>query len=257
MNVRLRLGWIAACLAFAGRFGPKEKKCLSAHFDISVPTISRDQAIFMARLNDLRNDAVQLDGGKIRILDPSRLPNFSDMELPSIDEWLKIMLGPRHVVVTRPERAAPNPAILREMVRSLEDRHAVFILYVSEHATQPPWRPISPHAIVNIAGRYHMRCFDHLKGRFADFVLSRMLEVVTDRTDIPAYVGGHKDEEWNRTVAVRISLNSHESPLVGRLDFGLDETGSKVIRIRQALAPYILDKRNAGFEDLLRTEIIS
>lgn len=253
MNLQSRLGWIAACLVFAGRFGPKEKKHFRDHFGVSGATVSRDQAAIAARLG---TDAARMDGGKIQILDPSALPDFSDLTLPSVDEWLKVMLGTRHVVVTRQERAAPKPAILREIVRSLEDRRAIFILYVSQQAPQPMWRPISPHALVNIAGRYHLRCYDHLKARYADFVLSRMMDVSTDRTDIPAYVDGRKDEEWARQVAIKVSLVDPGSSLIGRLDFGLEETGSKIIRMREALAPYVLDKRNDGFEDQIRTEIV-
>lgn len=257
MKSSSRYGWIAACLAFAGRFGPKEKRHLRDYFGISAPTVSRDQAVIASRLAEFEGEAVRTTGGKIETLDTSALPDFSDLDVPPVDEWLRVMLGARHVVVHRPERAAPRPEILCAMVRSVEDRRAVYILDVSQSAPEPMWRAVSPHAIINIAGRYHMRCFDHGKQRFGDFVLARMLAVTFDRTDTPPYKSGQSDEDWTSDVQVKISLTDEGSPLIGRLDFGIDESGYKIIRLRKALAPYIIDKRTAGFEDLIQTELVT
>lgn len=255
LKISSRLGWIAACLTFAGRFGPKEKKHLKDHFGVSGPTVSRDQAAMLGRLSAVEGEAIRVQGGKIETLDPCALPDFADLDVPTVDEWLKVMLGPRHVVITRPERATPNPAIIWAMVRCMEDHRAIFVLYVSQSASEPMWRAVSPHSIVNIAGRYHMRCYDHLRGRYGDFVLARMMDATFHRSDTPPYKDGRDDKEWSQFVAVKISLISPESPLIGKLDYGLDQEGFRIIRLRKALAPYIIDKRMAGFEDQILIEI--
>jgi hypothetical protein len=247
MDKRRRLGWIASCLRFAGRLGPREKKILVATFGMSEATISRDQAALFEMLPD--NGSVILEGGKLEVADPADLRLPYDLPEPSLDEWLKVMLASRYVSTTGVERVEPSSNTIRTILKAIQDRRALFIRYVSRSAPEPTWRAVSPHAVVDVVGRYHTRCFDHRNGRYGDFVLTRILGATFDRSDTPDYVDGGLDREWYRTVDVRVSLKEGEAPLVGRLDYGLGETGSRIIRMRKALVPYVIDHRYEGFED--------
>jgi predicted DNA-binding transcriptional regulator YafY len=248
MDRAKRIGWIASCLRFSGRFGPKEKKALMSEFGVSEATISRDQAALFGMLAE-SDSAVEMLGGKLGVVDPASLRLPEGLLEPTLSEWLKVMLGSKHVVMLRPERADLSRETVRAILKSMEDRRAVYIRYASRQAVEPTWRPVSPHAVVNVAGRYHARCFDHLKGRYGDFVLTRVLGATFERGDAPRYVDGRLDKEWSGMVKLRISLREGESTLVGKLDYGLDETGSRIIHARHALAPYVIDKRRQGFDD--------
>ena len=253
MDRAKRLGWVTSCLRFAGRFGPKEKKALMSVLGVSEATISRDQAALFGMLPD-DDGAVHMQGGKLEVVDPASLRLPDGLVEPSLGEWLKVMLGSRHVVMLGPERAEPGRDTIRAILKSMEDRRALFIRYASRRTLEPTWRPVSPHAVVDVAGRYHARCFDHLKGRYSDFVLTRVLAATFERSDTPEYVDGRVDKEWSRVVELRISLMEGKSPLVGKLDYGLDETGSRIIRTRRALAPYVVDRRHQGFDDQVMIE---
>lgn len=248
MKKSLCLGWISSCLRFAGRFGPREKKILLAALGVSEATISRDQAALFGMLPE--NGGVRLKGGKLEVADPVAFTPPDDLLEPSLDEWLKVMLGSRRYVSTvGVERIKPSSDTIRMILKAIQDRHALVIRYASRSSPDPTWRPVSPHAVVDVAGRYHARCFDHLKGRYGDFVLTRILGSTFDRSDTPNYVDGGLDKDWSRLVKVKVSLKEGEASLVGRLDFGLDETRSRIIKVRKALVPYVVDRRHEGFED--------
>lgn len=247
MDRSRRLGWISSCLRFAGRLGPREKKILLAALGVSEATISRDQAALFAMLPE--SEEVRLEGGKLEVLDPAAFTAPDNLVEPSLDEWLKVMLGTRYVSTVGVERIEPSSNTIRMILKAIHDRRALVIRYASRSSPEPTWRPVSPHAVVDVAGRYHARCFDHLKGRYGDFVLTRILGSTFDRSDTPNYVDGGLDKDWSRVVEVKVSLKEGETSLVGRLDFGLDENRSRIIRVRKALAPYVVDRRHAGFED--------
>jgi hypothetical protein len=247
MDRSKRLGWISSCLRFAGRFGPREKKILLGALGVSDATISRDQAAFFSMLPE--TGAVSLTGGKLKVEDPQALTLPNDLLEPSLDEWLKVMLKPRYVSTVGKERIEPSGDTIRMILKAILDRRAVVIRYASRSSTEPAWRPVSPHAVVDVAGRYHARCFDHLKGRYGDFVLTRILASTFERSDVPNYVDSSLDKDWSRIVNLKVSLREGETSLVGKLDFGLDEFRSRIIRVRKALAPYVVDYRHQGFED--------
>lgn len=166
------------------------------------------------------------------------------------------MLARRYVSTTGVERIAPSSDTIRMVLKAVQYRRALFIRYVSRSAPDATWRAVSPHAVVDVVGRYHARCFDHRNGRYGDFVLTRILGATFDRSDTPAFVDDGLDRDWHRTVDVKVSLREGESPLVGSLDYGLDETGSRIIRMRKALAPYVIDHRNEGFENPVEIHVV-
>lgn len=247
MDRARRLGWISSCLRFAGRFGPREKKTFLSEFGVSEPTISRDQATLFGML--LENGGVSLEGGKLKVKDPAAFAPPDDLLEPALDEWLRVTLGSRYVSTVGVERGEPSSNTIRMILKAMQDKRALTIQYVSRRSPEPNWRHVSPHAVVDVAGRYHARCFDHMKGRYGDFVLTRILGATFERSDTPNYVNGSLDKDWSRFVEVRVTLKEGEASLVGRLDFGLDESLSRVVKMRKALVPYVIDRRHEGFDD--------
>jgi hypothetical protein len=214
---------------------------------VSEATISRDQSSLLGMLHE--NGGVRFKGGKLDVPDHTALTTPNGLLEPSLDEWLKVMLRSQYVSTVGLEKIKPSSETIRMIMKAIYDRSALVIRYASRSSPEPTWRPVSPHAVVDVAGRYHARCFDHLKGRYGDFVLTRILGSTFDTSDRPNYVDGSLDKDWSNVVEVRVSLKEGEGSHVGSLDFGLDETRSRIIRMRKALAPYVIDRRHEGFEN--------
>ncbi|MCI5112766.1 MAG: WYL domain-containing protein [Marivita sp.] len=246
---RERLGWIQFCLRSLGRFGVREKKALISAFGMSDATLSRDQAAFFASIPD--DAGVQLERGKLKVVEMGDLDIGPSDDAPNLNEFLRVMTGSNFVAVTSVARARPTDQTVGAIVGAINERVPVFVHYVSRRSENPEWRAISPHAIVDIAGRYHARCFDHLRGRYGDFVLSRMVGFSFSRTDMPTYIDGRADEDWRSKVRLRISLVEQNASRSAKLDYGLDEGQSRTIEVRKALAPYLVTRREGGFEDLV------
>ncbi|WP_313137823.1 WYL domain-containing protein [Paracoccus jeotgali] len=213
---------------------------------LSEATISRDQAAFYRMCSE--NEGVLLHGGKLEVPDPEDLSLPADIVEPSLAEWLRVMLAAQYISTSGMERADPSSQTIRMITNAIHDRRALFIRYASRSVSHPAWRAVSPHSVVHVVGRHHVRCFDHGKGRYSDFVLTRILAATFDRSDTPEYVDLRRDDAWRQMVNVRLSLKVGEAPLLGRLDYGLDETGCRIIKMRKALVPYFIDHRYEGFE---------
>jgi hypothetical protein len=242
-----RLGWILSCLKFSGRFGPREKAAVSELFSVSEATISRDQYLFFDKI--LNNDTVILSGGKLEAINLEEFSTPNNVLEPSLGEWLKVILGSKFIEMTGAEKIHPSDWIIRIIVTAIQDRRPVFIKYVSRSSEYPTSRYISPHAIVNVAGRYHARCFDHSKGRYGDFVLTRILMATCDRSDMPNYNNGYEDKDWKDNSEIIISLRDTETSIIGKLDYGIGESRYRKIKVKKALARYIIDSRHEGFSD--------
>lgn len=249
-----RIGWVASCLRFAGKFGPWEKKALVAMLGVSEATISRDQTALLSMLPE--NGGVLLKGGKLELVEPADLSFPDDLVEPELDEWLKVMLSWRYVSTTGVERIAPSSNTIRMVLKAVQDRRALFIRYMSCSSPDATWCAVSPHSIVNVAGRYHARGFNHQIGDYDDFSLTRVLGGTFDRSDTPGYVDDSQDKDWHRRVDVKVTLREGEPNLVGSLDYGLGETASRIIRMRKALVPYIIDYRNNVFDDPVEVQYI-
>lgn len=245
-----RVGWIAGCLLYAGRFGSEEKKVLMEAFEVSEPTISRDQMRLWRLLRDV--EAVAMEKGKLVVRDQASFDLPADLPVPSLDDWLEVMMGKRYAQVIGPERVAPQSAILRDVIKAIRERKALSILYVSRSAPdQARWRPVSPHALIKAFGRYHALCWDHEVGEDRDFVLTRILATTFSRSDASVYVASDRTGTWLSETKLEVTVADGQSLDIARLDYGLDETGRRLFHVRKALAPYLVSRKSKGFEDLV------
>lgn len=244
----MNLGWIEASLRYAGRFSASEKAAYRHIFDLSEPTASRHQRAVADRIEEIcqgevfrRGDRGQLLRGGLFLREDMRLPDrFVFDRAPSIERWLEDALGGRHYEIAEVRRADPDPYVLREVIRSVQDEKAVRIIYASRIGEGE--RVISPHVLVRAAGRLHVRGYDHGKNEFRDFVLSRILRITSATQE--RYVKNIKDSDWHElgTILIRDRGDAEGRVRSGVCrDYGLEPDGTRQIRTRKALSSYLVD----------------
>ena len=251
-----RLGWVEACVRYAGRFGAREKVVFQQLFGVSEASASRDQEAFQRRFEHLHQHEVfikhsdgRLVGGRLTLIDDVELvADIQFPSMPSIDRWLEDMFGRSRFEQTVLLRSDPHQHILRVVIQGIEDRRVLSIAYHSRSGNSI--RKISPHVIVKVVGRYHVRAYDHAKNDYRDFVLARILSATHSQSEREGYIDGALDKDWQCHVDIMVQAKSAETGHLSRgirLDFGLDESGQKRFRVRKALAPYLVDDVRDGF----------
>lgn len=246
----VRYGWIEASLRYAGRFGPREKVSYQDLFQVSAPSVSRHQDAVARTLEEIcgvqlfhRDANEHWLGGKLTLLPDARLPEKTVFSrVPSLGRWLQDAFEGVYFHNIEIQRSEPEPDIIRPIIRALEDRHTLEIQYRSRSGTSR--REVSPHAIVKAAGRLHMRAWDHSKNEPRDFVLSRIQSVCLPHDGSTTYIDNTVDADWHNFVSVVIKERPSSDPnttLGVRMDFSLDASGCRKMRVRKALAPYIVD----------------
>lgn len=250
-------GWIEAALRYAGRFSVREKVPYQAIFGISEATVSRRQARVADMIENAcgrdvfeRTDLGRLVRGHLLLMDDVAMPKAHIFDrVPSMDRWLEDALGERHYGNFEISRAAPDPHVLRVLIRAIQDQHVVRLRYQSRSAESE--RSLSPYILVRVVGRLHVRGYDHTTNQARDFLLSRILHVRRATSAEDLFVPQENDREWQRWSRVIIRDKRDERrrvrPGVQR-DYDLDENGIRVFKVREPIAPYLTDDRKAGFE---------
>ncbi len=247
------LAWIEASIRYAGRFSKNEKATYGEIFGLTGATISRHQAEFQAFFEEFcggevfeRDPAGRVRGGKLVLESGVSIPaEFAFEGVPSLDQWLPQALGKRYLDAPS-LRSEPPLWILRILVAAILQRTPVFIAYQSR--TRSSERLISPLVIVKVAGRHHVRAWDHSTNEPRDFVLSRITHIET-RKDV---VFIDKDPKWQVFGAIEIAEKSAQDVSGIRLDFGLDENGTRTVRVREPLVQYLIDEMRDGYESPVR-----
>lgn len=234
-----RCGWIEASLRYAGRFGVLEKKAYSARFGLTPSMVSRDQDEFRRSFNERcgRVAVVKFSGRLAPVSDG--LPERPVFELPRMARWLEEALGQHFEAVLPVQRSEPRPAVLQPLVQAIGARRRLRIEYHS-HRSGTSTRTVSPHTILDAAGRLHLRAWDHERSSAKDFVLSRMVSAsVLD--EARGYVGIEADPDWARHEVLEVRLRPGEDLAAVRPDYELDEDGRALLQVRRAHRVYLLD----------------
>jgi hypothetical protein len=209
-----RLGWIEACVRYAGRFGAREKVGYQQFFGISEASASRDQEAFqryfehrhMIEIFRKRPDG-RPAGGRLTLIDDVELvPDIQFPSMPSIDRWLEDIFGRSRFEQTGIFRADPHQHVMRFVIQGIEDRRVLSIAYHSRSGDSI--RKISPHVIVKVAGRYHVRAYDHAKNDYRDFVLVRILNATHSDSEHERYTDAALDEDWHCHVEVVVQCRA-------------------------------------------------
>ncbi|NBN64793.1 WYL domain-containing protein [Pannonibacter tanglangensis] len=257
-------GWIEACLRYGGEFGASDKMIYRQIFGVSEGTVSRHQVEFAAAFEEECGKVLQRDGngrlvsGKLVLRMDANLPDQPVFpRMPTLQRWLQEALGSARYLEPEPLRQDPASWIVRTIVQAIRAKVPLRITYHSRKGVSE--RLTSVYALVHVVGRTHMRAFDHSKNQPRDFVLSRITDAYLSPGSV-TYVGFEKDSEWGQMQTVVVSEKSN---LVGnndsdgvRLDYKLDETGRRKIKLNKTIIRYIIDEIDPGFESPVKIDKI-
>lgn len=257
-------GWIEAAIRYTGRFGAREKMAYQDVFQLSAPTVSRHQGYVADVLEKSTNAPLfkrtsrgHLLSGKLSLLLGAELPNETIFErVPSVEHWLQDTFNGVCFYSAEVIRAEPNPKIVRPIINALSDKNILRIEYHSKKGIS--MRTVSPQVIVKVAGRMHLRAFDHSKNGYRDFVLTRISMAESAKNDEQAFVGFEHDQNWQKYVDVEIQEKIHSSEYETkaiRMEFGLDANGTKTIKVRNPLAQYIADIEDDNFATPVKVSV--
>lgn len=240
-----RFPWIEASLRFAGRFGTAEKKTYRHRFDLTDGMISRDQDDFLRLFNQrCGSDVVTKSHGRLRLTDASALPMEPVFPpLPKMTDWMEIALGSRFEMVSPIRRAEPSHAILREVVQAIFENRPIRFRYQPRRGAAHV-RLVSPHTVVHIVGRLHLRGWDHERNEPRDLVLSR-ITTMGQKVECQGFVGQMHDREWTEQVSLEVRLRDSEELQAVRPDYYLDEFGRCTRQVRKAHASYLVGPMTA------------
>jgi hypothetical protein len=254
-NLR-KFGWIEACFRYGGTFGSFEKAVYRAVFEVSEPSMSRHQEAFMLAVNAFcEEDVFEIVKGKIAFTERGVLPVKPIFHLPSITLWLTDVMGDRFERVKAVTRSVPNHSILRSCVQAIRTRQVMQVAYVSKAGKHTPPRNLSMHVLVEIVGRFHVRCYDHSKNRYGDFIISHMLTCTPDQSGA-VFVSASADTEWATKEKVIILASEGPSRAAAIIDYGLGHEGSRVVKLRSAFVDYFVDDMAEGYENSVSVRIM-
>jgi hypothetical protein len=261
----IRFAWIEASLRYGGAFGAPEKVVYQEVFGVSEPSVSRHQARFVMLFESQLGDVFVKDqsgrpvSGRLELVEGARLPQKPVFpKMPSLREWLRQNLGGRHYIEADVPRRDPEPWVLRSIIKAIRTEKPVRIKYHSKSSYRD--RLISPHALARVVGRMHVRAFDHERNDFGDFVLSRIAHVEGGQF-VQSYVSGSQDIDWkiDITLAVKPTAKHAEMANLSAVDrdYGLDQRGEKQMRVKKAIAPYLIDEAGEGFDKIVDITLLS
>jgi predicted DNA-binding transcriptional regulator YafY len=248
-GVKERLEFIEFRLFWEGRLNRAD---IMDRFAISMPQASKDLSLYESiapgnLFYDVSAKRYLASADFIpRFIEPSadgfliQLRNVADHTLPVEETWLGA--APPAEVMPIPTRRV-NVSVLRSVLKAIEKRTAVRVLYQSmnERRPGPMWRWIAPHALAHDSLRWHVRAFCEESKIFKDFLLSRCLEFGEERTtDVKA----SRDKYWNEYFSIVLVPNpvlSAEQQDVIAQDYCM-EYGQVAVPVRKALL-YYFNKR--------------
>lgn len=135
----------------------------------------------------------------------------------------------------------PQLAILAPVSRAIHRCKAISISYWSQSSGTSS-REIIPFALVDNGLRWHIRAYDRKSKQFRDFVLTRILNPeILEESIVGAQEKSDQDIQWTRIVEMELVPHpDNEDPAVASMDYGMGEDGKLKIKLRAAVAGYML-----------------
>jgi len=241
---RERLAFLELRAFFTGEL---RRSDIEARFGVKPAAASRDLAIY----REIAPDNLDYDSGS-RCHKPSAAfrPVF-EFNADRVLAWLLQGFGDGLDLGLKPatpcegpgQLARPDLAVLGALTRSMCAKRAVRFTYLSLSTGQKR-REVVPVALADNGLRWHVRAFDRERGRFSDFVLTRISKV--QEADEPAeeheLLGA--DEQWVRLVELELAPHPGIAhPKAIEADYGMQD-GVLRIKARAALAGYVLRRWN-------------
>lgn len=129
--------------------------------------------------------------------------------------------------------------IVRDVLKAIEIRRQLQVVYQSMSASDAADQIIEPHAVAHDGFRWHCRAFCLRDGVFKDFVLAR---VVASHLGQKAGSDPRDDADWNSFLVLKIAPHPDLSPSQRRiieLDYGMDG-GVAEVPVRRSMLYYTL-----------------
>lgn len=148
-------------------------------------------------------------------------------------------VGP-HIRTERPLRLNhPAIGVIAAVSRAIAARRVLRVDYCSL-ASGMATREIAPFALVDNGARWHARAFDRRRGRFLDFVLTRMASAALIEGEAAAEEDREADDQWMRIVELELVPHpGHARPEAVAMDYAMAD-GVLRARLRAALVGYAL-----------------
>lgn len=133
----------------------------------------------------------------------------------------------------------PDMEVLGAITRSMCAKKALRVIYLSLSSGAKK-REIVPVALADNGLRWHVRSYDRERGRFSDFVLTRIAKAQEIDGEVAENELLQADEQWARMVDMEIVPHPGiQWPKAVEADYGMED-GALRIKTRAALAGYVL-----------------
>jgi hypothetical protein len=132
-----------------------------------------------------------------------------------------------------------NEHVAEIVIKAIRTKKKIKVTYQSMTSMEETKRILSPHALGNDGFRWHVRAYCHLRGRFSDFNLARILCIEEDE---PTDIDPVNDQQWQKMLTLVLAPNpnlTEPQRKVIELDYGM-QNGSVTLMCRQALLFYTL-----------------
>jgi hypothetical protein len=159
--------------------------------------------------------------------------------LTKMTAWLEDGLGARFEMVAPIRRAEPPHAIIRAVVQAIVQQRTLRFRYQPRRGAANE-KLVSPHVIVHVVGRLHLRGWDHGRNAPRDYVLTRIMDVA-EAEEVQRFVGQQHDSNWTEQVVLQVCLREGEEQDAVRPDYDLDTSGRGTRLVRKSHAPYLID----------------
>lgn len=216
---------------------------LIRRFGIREAAATRDLTLYRS----LAPGNLDFDGtSKVYLAAPGFRPLFPhdpDQTLTAIAQGLgddAVGTPVPHIRTERPLRLnQPDIGVIAAMARAIAGRRWVRIDYCSL-TSGPGWREVAPFVLVDTGARWHVRGFDARRGRFLDFVLTRIAAAEPMAGEVGGPQDREADDQWMRIV--ELELVPHPAlprPEAILRDYAMVD-GVLRTRLRAALVGYAL-----------------
>lgn len=242
-SVEQRLAFIERRLYWDGQINRSD---LVDQFSISVPQASSDLSTYeLAAPGNMHYDKSAKAYLASTEFQPRAEPSarqylaqlqlLADNVLTPRESWLG--RTPPHGIVPRVRRTL-EAKVLRRVLEAIRFKLGLQIKYQSMTSIDPSTRWIVPHALGFDGHRWHVRGWCHRRGKFLDFVMARVLQVIDHRQES---IDDTLDQAWHQTGRIRLGPNPSLTTPQRRaiaLDYGMTEE-SVEIEVRLSLVYYL------------------
>ncbi len=225
---------------FLGRLARSD---LIRRFGVKEAAATRDISLY----RQLAPENLVFEGShKIYLCAPTFKPLFDHLPertLTAIAEGLGDdaagEIGP-HVRTERPLHLNhPSIDVIAAVSRAIAQQRLLKIEYCSLTSGMGA-REIAPFALVDTGTRWHCRAFDRKRGKFLDFVLTRIARAQLSDGAVEKAEGREADDQWMRIVELEMAPHPGlPRPEAVALDYAMQD-GVLRTRLRAALVGYAL-----------------